>query len=141
MTEASILKAARWGTAAFAVAAVAAAAAPDALARPVAVLDVGLFIVGCVAFLAAFFRAVGRSRTEAISVFGLYFAADAGAEPKVAATLRWATAAQLVIAIVTASIRLYTPLAFGILVPVYGLGLTGLWSAHHGRFEPRDGPT
>ncbi len=38
------------------------------------------------------------------------------------------------------SIRLYSPLAFGFLVPVYGLGLCGLWGARYGTFEPRPVP-
>jgi hypothetical protein len=35
---------------------------------------------------------------------------------------------------------LYSPLAFGILVPVFGLGLCGLWGARYGTFEPRPVP-
>ena len=40
-------------------------------------------------------------------------------------------------ALTTASIRIYTPSAFGILVPVWALGLTGLWCARFGEFEVR----
>jgi hypothetical protein len=29
------------------------------------------------------------------------------------------------------------PLAFGILTPLYGLGIAGLWGARHGTFAPR----
>ena len=46
-------------------------------------------------------------------------------------------AIQVVVALLTASIRLYTPLAFGILVPMWGLGLAGLWGARYGTFPPR----
>ncbi len=44
---------------------------------------------------------------------------------------------QIGVALVTASIRVFTSLAFGILVPVWGLGLLGLWCARYGEFEPR----
>ena len=49
-------------------------------------------------------------------------------------------AVQVVVAVVTASIRLYSPLAFGFLVPVYGLGMCGLWGARYGTFDPRPVP-
>jgi len=124
------------GTAVFAVAAVTAAIVPDAVAAPVAVLDGALFLAGCAAFLAAYGRAVGRSRTDAVSVAGVYLLA--GSAPReVQIRLLGALAVQVVVAVVTASVRLYTSLAFGILVPVYGLGLTGLWGARHGSFSTR----
>ena len=34
-------------------------------------------------------------------------------------------------------IRPFTPLAFGILVPMLGLGLIALWGARHGTFPAR----
>jgi hypothetical protein len=41
--------------------------------------------------------------------------------------------------------RPFTTLAFGILTPMLGLGLNGLWGSRHGRFGPRkrrdDGPS
>ncbi len=40
----------------------------------------------------------------------------------------------------TAGVRLYTNLAAGILVPVFGLALCGLWAARHGRFAARTPP-
>jgi hypothetical protein len=46
---------------------------------------------------------------------------------------------QIALAVLTASLRPFTPLAFGVLVPVYGLGLMGLWGARHGVFASRDG--
>jgi hypothetical protein len=48
-----------------------------------------------------------------------------------------ALAAQVAVAVLTASVRPYTTLAFGTLVPVYGLGLCGLWAARHGSFGSR----
>ena len=34
-----------------------------------------------------------------------------------------------------------TKLAFGVLVPIFGLALNGLWSARYGAFPPRNDPT
>jgi len=45
--------------------------------------------------------------------------------------------AQIVIAAVTAAARPFTTLAFGVLTPVFGLGLNSLWAARHGNFPPR----
>jgi hypothetical protein len=46
----------------------------------------------------------------------------------------------VVVAVATAAVRPFTPLAFGILVPLYGLGLAGVWAAAFGTFGPRRHP-
>jgi hypothetical protein len=125
------------GTAAFTVAAVAATLWPDALGLPVAVLDVALFAMGCLAFAWSFFVVVARSRDELVSVPGTYFLTSGVAPPAVRRLLLGALAVQTVVAVATASIRPFTALAFGILVPTYGLGLCGLWAARHGTFPSR----
>ncbi len=105
--------------------------------KPVAfAVAVALFVAGCVVFLLAFFRAVGRSRTENISVTNLFFLAGSAPSP-VRRSLLGSLAIEVVVAFVTAGIRPYTSLAAGILAPVYGLGLCGLWAARHGAFHPR----
>jgi hypothetical protein len=57
-----------------------------------------------------------------------------------------ALAVQVIVALTTTLARPNGPdgnpgssLAVGFLVPMLGLGLNGLWAAHHGRFEPRRG--
>jgi hypothetical protein len=131
-----LVRVATVGTAVFALSAVAAAIAPDPLSVPAALVDLALFAVGCVLMLAAFAVAVGRSRDETIAVGGLYFLA--GCAPRtVQRRLMGALAAQVVVAVVTASVRPFTPLAFGVLVPVFGLGTAGLWASRHGTFPSR----
>ena len=44
---------------------------------------------------------------------------------------------QTVVAIVVGSLRLYTVMAFGIMAPMWSLGLTGLWVATYGTFPER----
>ena len=44
---------------------------------------------------------------------------------------------QCVVAVVVASVRLYSPMAFGILAPMWALGFTGLWVAAYGTFPER----
>jgi hypothetical protein len=134
------LQQATWaGTAAFAVTATAATANEGARAIALATA-LALFAVGIVAFLTAYVIAVGRSRTDAIGIGGLYFLAGERTAP---ATVRRSflasLAMQTAVAFATAAARPYTTLAFGILVPTYGIGLAGLWGARHGTFEARTG--
>ena len=43
---------------------------------------------------------------------------------------------QCVVAVTVASVRPFTVAAFAVLVPMYGLGLNGVWAARHGTFGP-----
>jgi hypothetical protein len=131
-----VVRASLAGTAAFVVAAVAAATVPDALAVPAAVLDLVLFALGLAAFVAALVRAAGRSRREELSVSGL-FLLSGSAPADVRRALLGALAVQTVVALATAGVRPFTPLAFGVLVPTFGLGACGLWAARSGSFPAR----
>ena len=123
------------GTALFATTAAPAAAAP-AVFEPVSVaLALVLFALGCGAFLWAYAIAVSRSRHEAISVVGVFLLA--GAPTDVRLHLLGSLGAQVVVALATASARPFTGLAFGVLVPMFGLGLAGLWGARYGSFPAR----
>lgn len=124
-------------TAAFVVTATAAAIAPDPLAGPVAVFDLALFLAGCGVFVWTLLQAARRSRTEELSVGGLWLLT--GAPAPVRRSLSGALAVQVVTAFATAAARPYTPLAFGTLVPVLGLGLCGLWAVSRAPFPPRVG--
>ena len=137
MTGGAVLAAARWGTAVFVVAAVAAAVVPDTLGRPALVLDVVLFTAGVAAFAAGFLRGVDRSRREVVSIGGLFFLTAGVAPPPVRRDLLGALAVQVVAGLATAVARPYTDLAAGVLVPMYGLGLCGLWASRHGSFPRR----
>ncbi|MEZ5244442.1 MAG: hypothetical protein R2707_05030 [Acidimicrobiales bacterium] len=124
------------GTAVFTVVALIATIDPDSLGAPAVVVSLVLFAAGSVAMFWAFLIAVQRSREVAIGIGGLYF--GAGSAPKrVQGHLMASLAIQVAVALVTASIRVFTSLAFGILVPVWGLGMAGLWCARHGEFAPR----
>lgn len=133
----SVLLASWIGTAALLVTAVPAAIDPGAFRIPAATVALILFAVGCILFLWAFARGVERSRHEEVAVPGLYFLAGDVAPGAVKAHLFASLAIQTVIAVVTASVRPFTSLAFGILVPMYGLGLAGQWAARYGRFARR----
>lgn len=131
------IRRASWsGTGVFAVTAVAAVLVGDL--KPVALAAaVILFATGCVIFGVAYLRGLGRSRSERIAVTSLYFLSGS-APTDVRRSLLGALATQVVVALGTAMARPYTSLAAGTLVPVFGLGLCGLWAALHGTFPPRE---
>lgn len=124
------------GTALFTAAAAAATVVPDDLGAPFAGLSVAFLLVGIVLFLYTLLVAAERSRTDAIGIGGLFFL-QGSAPRRVQLHLMGSFAVEVVVAFVAASVRIYTPLAFGLLVPMYGLGLAGLWGARHGVFGPR----
>jgi hypothetical protein len=135
----AIVNAAWVGTAVFTVSAVGATVWPDVFSGAAAFVAVALFTVGCAVFLWAYAVAVGRSRTDEIGIGGLYFLA--GTAPRtLALRLRLALVIEVAVALATAAIRPYTSLAFGILTPVFGLGMCGLWGARYGTFRRRCEP-
>lgn len=137
MTGGGIIRGSWAGTIVFTVTAIIATIDPDSLGAPAVVVAVALFAAGSVVMFWAFLIAVQRSRVEMIGMGGLYF--GAGSAPRdVQIQLMSSLLVQLIVAFTTASIRVFTTLAFGILVPVWGLGMAGLWCARHGVFAPRD---
>lgn len=125
-----------YSTVVFTLAAVAAAIFPGPLRIPFAVLSCVLFGVGTIAFLWAYGKAIERSREQDVSVAMIY--GMSGVAPKnVRLGFHLLTFVQSVAAIATAAIRPFTAQAFGILAPMLGIGLAGLWAARHGTFAER----
>jgi hypothetical protein len=134
------------GTAIFGVTAAYAAISFSTVAQWVgAVTALALFTVGVFSFLWAYWNAVQRSRHEEISVTQLYLLAGPPTPRWVKRRMWLSLAAQVTIATVTTLARPDGPdgnpgssLAVGFLVPMFGIGLNGLWAAFHGRFPPRE---
>lgn len=107
-------------------------------------VSLGAFTVGVVAFLWGYWSAVQRSREDNISVAALYFLIDGCAPRSIGRRMNALLAVQVIIGLVTALARPKTgsepgsTLAFGILVPMLGLGMNGLWGALYGTFSPRN---
>ncbi len=138
------------GTALFSVSSVVAAVVFDGWFKVQGVVvALGLFAVGVVAFLWGYWAAVQRSRRDELAVAELYFLLGAAIPTRVKRVMNSCLGVQTVVSLATALARPTTPadsasgstagstLAFGVLVPVLGLGLNGLWAALHGRFPPR----
>lgn len=135
-----------WATAAFAISAALAASVFAAPFTAIAVVvDLVCFSAGVVAFLWGYWTAVQRSRSDDISVAGMYFLLGSVAPVLVVRRMNGLLGAQVVIGLATALARPSTDgkagstLAFGILVPMLGLGLNGLWASMHGAFPARSG--
>lgn len=125
-----------YATVVFTVAAVVATIFPGPLRIPFAVLSCVLFAIGTVAFLWAYGKAIERSREQDVSVAMIYGMSRV-APREVRLKFHLLTFAQSAVAIATAAIRPFTAQAFGILVPMLGIGLAGLWAARHGTFAER----
>jgi len=137
VTSERIVRAAVGGTALFTVLSVLAAVTDaDALVVVTVVVDLALFLVGCLAFVLTLLRAAARSRTDELTLPGLWWLAGSAPAP-VRRALLGAFGVEVAVGLATASARPFTGLAFGVLAPVFGLGLAGLWGARLGTFPPR----
>ncbi|MEO7428599.1 MAG: hypothetical protein ABIY48_04360, partial [Acidimicrobiales bacterium] len=116
---------------------VGAALLPDAFGLLHAVLSGVLFAVGTGAFLWAYALGVSRSRVDLVTISGLFFLAGETAPASVRRPLRVAVALEVVAVLVAAGVRPYTEAAFGILAPMFAMGLMGVWGGRHGSFPPR----
>ena len=109
----------------------------------VVVVDLALFAVGVVTFILGYFAAVARSRTEEISVVGAFLLAGEVAPRSIRRVMWGCLGTQVVVGIAGAIARGTTDgqpgsvLAFGVLVPMLGIGLNGWWAGRHGTFPPR----
>jgi hypothetical protein len=134
------------GTVAFAAA--VAVAIPFRDERPAQILigavSMVLFAAGAGAALWAYVSALERSRTSEIGVANLYLLTGRTAPPLVKRLMIGMLGVQVVLAFAGAIIGAtgltgseVNALAFGILVPMFGIGMNGLWAVRHGAFGPR----
>lgn len=92
-----------------------------------------LFVGGCAAFAVGFVKAAGRSRTEIVDLAGLfYLTGSAPKRPRRLLLGLWFSQ----IAVAAASVFALQP-PFGVMAPVWGIGLLTAWGARHGTFPPR----
>ena len=112
-----------------------------------AITAMSLFAVGVFAFLWSFWNVVQRSREELVGVTQVYLLLGPPTPGRVRARMLGLLAVQIVVALATALSRDRDPdgragssLAVGVLVPMFGIGLNGLWAAYHATFPPIPGP-
>ena len=131
------------GTAALVVS-VGVAALTDAWRKGSVVVALVLFALGVFTFIWAYFSAVERSRSDEIGVANLFLLTGATAPTRVKRVMSAALAVQVVVGLGGALLGFAriegdepNLFAFGILVPMFGIGLNGLWASRHGTFGPR----
>ncbi len=107
-----------------------------------------LFAIGAVGCLWAYVSALERSRTDEIGVANLYLLTGRTAPTRVKRTMSLALVVQVVVALAAAIIGAVglegsqvNAMAFGILVPMFGLAMNSLWAVRHGRYGPRIDPS
>lgn len=115
----------------------AAALAPDTFAPLHLIYSCVLFAIGTGAMFWAYALGVSRSRVDLVSIPGLFFLAGDTAPPTIRRPFRVALAVEVVAVVAAAAARPYTAVAFGVLAPMFAMGLMGTWGGRHGRFPPR----
>lgn len=92
-----------------------------------------LFLGGCIVFGIGFVRAAGRSRTEIVDMTGLFYLT--GTAPR---AVRRAFLGLWFLQIAVAVVSVFTVAPpFGVMAPLWGIGLTAAWGARHGTFTVR----
>jgi hypothetical protein len=105
-----------------------------------------LFATGVATTLWAYTRALDRSRVEEVGVANLYLLTGHTAPKIVGRTMSMALVVQVLAALGGAWVGVVgldkgelNALAFGVLVPMFGIGMNGVWAARHGSYGPRVG--
>lgn len=119
---------------------IAGAVAPDTFGIVHAVLSCVLFAVGTGGLLWGYALGVSRSRVDLVSIGGLFFLAGDTAPAQVRRPFRVALAVEIVAVVAAASVRPYTEVAFGVLAPMFAMGLMGTWGGRYGEFPERPAP-
>lgn len=110
----------------------------------IAVVSLVLFAIGIGASIWAYAAALDRSRVEEVGVANLYLLTGDTAPRPVKRAMTAALAVQVVAAMTGAWIGVVgltgnqiNALAFGVLVPMLGIGMNGAWAARYGSYGPR----
>ncbi len=103
-----------------------------------------LFAIGIATSLWAYTSALERSRTEEVGVANLFLLTGDTAPKDVKRAMTLALVVQVVAAFAGAIIGVtgleegdLNALAFGVLVPMFGIGMNGVWAARYGSYGPR----
>jgi hypothetical protein len=103
-----------------------------------------LFAVGVATSLWAYTAALERSRVQEVGVANLFMLTGGTAPKPIRRTMSICLAAQVIAALGGATAGVVglehdqlNALAFGVLVPMFGIGVNGLWAARYGTYGPR----
>jgi hypothetical protein len=127
------------GTGAIVGTRLAAGLLPDTFGVVHALLSAALFAIGTGALLWAYALGVSRSRAVVVTLVGLFFLGGGAAPPEIAKRFRIALAVEVVAVVAAAVPRAGTEsvVAFGVLAPMFGLGLMAVYGGRFGVFPAR----
>lgn len=132
-----LLNASFAGTGALVGTSIVGAAFPDSFSIVHAILSLVLFAIGAGALLWGYALGVSRSRNDLVTLPGLFFL-GAGAAPRgVARRFRFALGVEIVVVLAAALARPDSNMPFGVLAPVFGLGMMSVWGGRFGAFDAR----
>lgn len=110
----------------------------------IAVVSLVLFAIGIATSLWAYTAALERSRVQEVGVANLFLLTGSTAPRPVKRAMILALVVQVVAALTGAAIGVaglqesdLNALAFGVLVPMFGIGMNGAWAARYGSYGPR----
>lgn len=110
----------------------------------IGVVSLVLFAIGIATSLWAYTSALERSRVEEVGVANLYLLTGATAPQAIKRAMVGALVVQIVAALTGAIVGVaglqendVNALAFGVLVPMFGIGMNGAWAARYGSYGPR----
>jgi len=110
----------------------------------IGVVSLVLFAIGIATSLWAYTSALDRSRVEEVGVANLYLLTGATAPQHIKRVMVGALVVQVVAALIGAIVGVMglqqndvNALAFGVLVPMFGIGMNGAWAARYGSYGPR----
>ena len=110
----------------------------------IAAVSMVLFAAGAATALWAYASALERSRTDNVGVANLYLLTATTAPARVRHLMWGCLAVQVAVSFAGAIVGVVgldegqlNALAFGTLVPMFGIGANGVWAARHGTFGPR----
>ncbi len=97
-----------------------------------------VFVAGTLLLGLGIWNGIQRSRVDDVTLTGL-LSVDSSHVPASARNRLWlAVVLQIVISVLFGSLRPFTQQAFGLLVPILGLGFAGLWGSRFAVFHPRE---
>lgn len=129
------------GTGAVTGTSLASALLPDTFGLVHALLAGVLFLIGTGALLWAYALGVSRSRTVVVTLGGLFFLSGGVAPAEVRRRFRIALAVEVVAVVGAASVTITRSpwVPFGVLAPMFGLGLMSVWGGRYGVYAVKPG--
>lgn len=127
-----------WITAGFGLISVVTYLTAESLDRPFAVISGIAFAVGTILLGLGLWNGIQRSRDDEVTLTGLLSVDSTHVPAPVRNRLWGAIVAQTAIAVLFSALRPFTEQAFGVLVPMIGLGFAALWGSRFAEFHPRE---